>query len=359
MGGYNLTNTGYRPYYPQQPAQATATTSGGSLSTFDLNDPMAFLKSMNTKLSAALKPININRNELSPHVDTASLDRLNIKLVDPPPVYNQYPIQGYSYPTQGYGQQMQPQYPPQYANYGGQPFQQMVAPQYPPQYVNYGGQPFQQMVAPQYPPQYANYGGQPFQQTVPPPQYMNYGGQSYPPQYQQPYQAQYGSSGYYGGQQPYQPQYQQPSQPAYGYTEANFPPQTYQEPPQGLPFPPTSPFNVGNNTWLSEEVTNNPHSSTINTADITAIKQQLANLKTTKTTLRKRLDNDKLSTTEKEALNSQLDDLKQEERKLRAELRRKNGRQGVFNKGVVGSQQMMGGFQNPIVNTTNTTTTTP
>jgi len=109
MGGYNMNIRGGYPYNPLPSAQQTqnaAPAVSTSVSNFDLNDPTAFLKSIGNKLSTALSPININRSEFRSDINQANLDKLNIKLVDPPPVYNNYPTQGYNapYPNQGYAQ---------------------------------------------------------------------------------------------------------------------------------------------------------------------------------------------------------------------------------------------------------------
>jgi hypothetical protein len=355
MGGYNMNIGGGYPYNPLTNAQQTQNTAPAvstSIGNFDLNDPTAFLKSIGNKLSAALSPININRNELRSDINQASLDRLNIKLVDPPPVYNNYPTQGYNapYPNQGYaqggGQQIMPVYiqTPNGPQISGYVTTQRPQQTYPPQYGSYGGQQT-------YPPQYGNYSGQ---QTYPP-QYGSYGGQqTYPPQY-----------GSYGGQQTYPPQIEQ-YQPSYGYADPNFPPPNYPNTTtQEIPFPTARPFSAGNSSWLSEETTNNTQSSTANTADIKTLKQQLDNLKSTKADLKKRLDNDKLSPTEKNALNSMLDDIKQQARQLKTKIRKLGG-QSVHkgrhhhnhtNKTEAPPPPATDGVLNPIVNSTIETTT--
>ena len=205
MGGYNI-GGGY-PYNPlanTAQTQNTAPAVSTGIGNFDLNDPTAFLKSIGSKLSAALSPISINRNEFRSDVNQAYLDKLNIKLVDaPPPVYNNYPTQGYNapYPNQGYAQG------------GGQ---QII-----PVYV----------------------------QTPNGPQISGYVTIQTP---QQPLQ-QYSN---YGGQQTY-PQPIEQYQPFYGYADPNFTPPNYPDTTtQEIPFPTARPFSTGNSSWLSGETAN-------------------------------------------------------------------------------------------------------
>ena len=379
MGGYNMNIRGGYPYNPLQNAQQTqnaAPAVSTGVGNFDLNDPTAFLKSIGNKLSAALSPININRNEFRSDINQASLDRLNIKLVDPPPVYNNYPTQRYNtlYPNQRYtqsgGQQLAPVFTqtangPQIAGY--------VAVQ-TPQQIAYGTPYSPNQNYPQnYPsPNYGYVGQNNYPQNYPSLNYGYTGQNNYPQNYPSP---NYG----YAGQNNYPQNYPSPN---YGYTGQNNYPQNYlspnygyedpttaqpNDPSQGFP-PPISPnpFETRrSNSWDSwlgstEVDTTQTQAAGINEAAIAPLKAQLRSLKSTRNDLKKQLDNDQLSTTEKNALNSQLDDIKQQERQLKAEIRKLGG-QSVHkdrpNKTEAPPPPPTEGFLNPIVNSTIETTT--
>jgi hypothetical protein len=304
MGGYLNTgaNNPYNPLLNLQQAQNTASPASTGMGNFDLNDPTAFLKSINSKLSAALSPMSINRSELRSNIDPASLQRLNINLVDtPPPTYNTYPTQGYPapYPNQGYnqggGQQLIPVY---------------VQGTNGPQLAGYVTVQTQQQQQP-YAPQYAQNQGGYYQANNHQPINYGYAGQN---QYSQNYQA-------YNNNQPMNP-YAPP--PSAGFADQNQYLQNFQDPNQGLNPPPLNPtYAETNNSWSSDyeahQMTENPSPPT----DVAPLKEQLQTLRNTKADLKKRLENEKLSPTEKEALTSQLNDIKQEERKLKAEIRQK------------------------------------
>ena len=85
-----------------------------------------------------------------------------------------------------------------------------------------------------------------------------------------------------------------------------------------------------NNAWLSESnvsVSSIPTEEALSDADMTryraSYKTQLKTLVSTRSNLEKKLENTNLSPTEKEALKSQLSELQQKERKLKAESKEK------------------------------------
>ncbi|MCS6266904.1 MAG: hypothetical protein H2174_05010 [Vampirovibrio sp.] len=425
MGGYNMNIGGGYPYNPlinAQQTQNTAPAVSTGIGNFDLNDPTAFLKSIGNKLSAALSPININRNEFRSDINQANLDKLNIKLVDPPPVYNNYPTQGYNapYPNQGYaqggGQQLVPVFTqiangPQIAGYVTAQTPQQTAygtpyrpnQNYPQNYqsANYGyagqnnypanyGNANQTNAQPNFPSMNYGYAGQNnYPQNYQSPNYGYAGQNNYPQNYQSPnygyagqnnYPQNYQSPNYgYAGQNNYPQNYQSPN---YGYAGQNNYPQNYQSPNYGYAdpttvqpnypsqgFPPPispNPFETRrSNSW--ESWLDSAGVDTIQTqaaglkeAAIAPLKAQLRSLKSTKNVLKKQLDNDQLSTTEKNALNSQLDDIKQQERQLKAEIRKLGGQsvhKGRPNKTEAPPPPPTEGFLNPIVNSTIKTTT--
>jgi hypothetical protein len=109
MGGYLVGGNGYNLPNKFQNFQTannntvanTEVTTTTSFGNFDLNDPMAFLKGINSRISNALSPLSINRNELNPNISQTSLDKLNIRLVDPPPqqsIYSHGQYGGMPYP---------------------------------------------------------------------------------------------------------------------------------------------------------------------------------------------------------------------------------------------------------------------
>lgn len=100
MGGYLVGGNSYNLPNKFQTFQSTNNntvtntntdiTANTGFDNFHLNDPMAFLKGVNSRLSNALAPLSINRNELNPNISQASLDKLNIRLVDPAPQQSIY-----------------------------------------------------------------------------------------------------------------------------------------------------------------------------------------------------------------------------------------------------------------------------
>ena len=276
MGGY--LNTGGNYLYSSLPntqqTQKNTTSASTGISTFDLNDPMAFLNSINKKISAAMPPITVNRNDFRSDINQASLDKLNIQLVAPQPVYNNYPIQGgYNVP-----------YPNNLA-YG-----QANGPQLVPVYV----------------------------QTASGPQLSGYlAPQPQQPSYAPPYNA----------NPNYQPYYQGTANLPINYGYAGYAVPNAFPPP--LPNSPTF-FPTVNNPWFNESdvsASSIPTEVALSDADmasyIASYKTQLNTLVSAKSNLRKQLQNTNLSPTEKEALKSQLSELQQKEDKLKAERKEK------------------------------------